>query len=176
MTTFNSSGPSIDEQTISTFETRIDHTLPKDYRDFLSDTNGGIPTPSDVAEPSQGVVGIRWFFSLDDSRAERSLEEAVTTWHGRHPESMMPIALCDGSNVILLTLDGPDGNGVHYWEHDGEAEEGEPARTDNLTQVADSFTALLDTLHDWDPRQDPRYRDIAGGTGTGDHDFIPTFD
>lgn len=176
MTRFTSSGPSIDEQTISTLEAHLAYALPEDYRGFLRDRNGGIPTPGDVPEPSQGVVGILWFFSLDDSRAERSLAAAGESWEGRYPETMVPIALCNGSNLLLLTLDGPDRGRVYYWEHEGEADEGEPARTDNLTLVADSFTSLLDALHDWDPRQDPRYRDIAGGTGTGDPDFIPTFD
>lgn len=176
MTTFNQPGPRVDTTAVASLEARVGATLPADYREFLLSTNGGVPDPNGLSAPSQGGIGIRWFLSLGPASEDQSLTRAIDTWRDRHPAGMLPIAICEGSNLLLLALTGTPPGKVFYWDHDGEADEGEEPRFDNLTEVADSFTALLEALHDQDPRQDPRYRDIAGGTGTGNPDFIPTFD
>lgn len=173
MATFSRSGPRGDIATIDAFEATLDHPLPADYREFLGTINGGIPHPNNVHEQSQGVIGIRWFLSLDASADDESLTVARETWRGRHPEGLLPIAVCDGSNLLLMDLEQSH---VFYWDHDGEADENQEPRTDNLTRVAISFSGLLDSLVEFDPRKDPRYADIAGGSGTGDPDFVPEFD
>ena len=173
MATFTNSGQPVDTATLDAFEASLGSTLPADYRTFLSTTNGGIPHPDTVHEERQGVIGIRWFLSLGTNSDESSLTAARETWHERHPEGLLPIAVCDGSNLLLLDLEQSQ---VFYWDHDGEADEHDEPRFDNLTPVAESFSALVSSLIDFDPRQDPRYAQIAGGSGTGDPDFSPEFD
>lgn len=173
-TEFETTGPPTTAADVDDFEAAIGSPLPADYKHFLLTVNGGIPTASDVNEPTQRVVGIVGFFSLAVPSGDLSMQEALRTRRNRYPGWMLPVALCQESCLLLLTLNGDHEGEVVYWDYDAESDDASPT-TDNLSHVADSFTSLLDALHDWDPRQDPRYRDIAGGTGTGDPDFIPTF-
>lgn len=176
MTTFTNSGPDVDAAALEAFEVILGYPLPADYRSFLDTTNGGIPHPNTVPEPSQGFVGVRWFLSLDVDNGEESLSAALEMWQGRYPAGLLPIAVCDGSNLLLMDATDVNQSQIYYWDHDGEADEGDGPRLDNLTRVAHSFSDLLNSLTHWDPRRDPRYAEIAGGSGTGDPDFKPEFD
>lgn len=170
---FTRVGPPLSEADIASFEQQIGGTLPDDYRDFLVTTNGGVPEVRFVNDPVRELVGVEGFFSVGEVQGELSMSDALATWGGRYPNDMLPLALCGGSNLLLLTLGGQSTNPVYYWEHDGEANEGEPARTDNLTQLATSFSGLLESLHDEDLINHPEVQRMMGGDVWVAPDFNP---
>lgn len=140
-------------------------------------TNGGVPEERRIPEPSDIGIGVSGFFSLGDATSgDLSMTRALETWAGRYPDGYVPIARCEGSNLLLMATGDEHAGRVVYWDHDGEADDGEPARTDNLTPVADSFQALIEALTD-DAIDDAEVqRLLEGSTGWVDPDFKPTFD
>lgn len=174
MTEFETTGPTITAADVDDFEAAIGTPLPADYKQFLLTVNGGIPTDSDVNEPTQRVVGIVGFFSLAVPSGDLSMQEALRTWRNRYPGWMLPVALCQGSCLLLLTLNSDYEGEVVYWDHDAESEDDEPPTIDNLSHVADSFTELLDSLYTWDAMNDPEVQRMMGGSG-GDAWIHPDF-
>lgn len=176
-TAFAKPGPTLTENDIAGLETRINAHLPGDYRGFLLTTNGGKPADRFVPEPDQGLlIEIEAFFAVGTT-GYGSMEQALDTWADRYPADALPIALCAGSNLLLLSVGGDDIGRVGYWDHDGEADENEAPRTDNITPVAGSFTELLALLQDWDPSTDPMVQDLLDGAQTwANPNFKPKFD
>jgi hypothetical protein len=175
MTEFSETGPPVTKADVDAFEAEIDSPLPEDYRRFLLTTNGGVPSDNTVDEPSQEIVGIEGFFCLGVESGELSMAGALRVWNSRYPATMLAIAACEGS-CLLLTLDGDHVGEVLYWDHDGEAQPDEPPTNDNLSHVADAFTELLDSLYTWDDMGRPeiqRMRGSSGGNAWIDPDFSP---
>ena len=175
MVTFRATGPAVSEATVSEFEASVGATLPDDYREFLKHTNGGVPEPSYVPEPADLGISARGFFSLGIPEGDLSMSRALSTWDGRYPDKYLPIVFCEGSNLLLLGVHEATRGQVVYWDHDAEAEDGEPPRTDNLTPVASSFTALLDSMTDDDPDEAAVQALLDGGTGWVKPGFKPKF-
>ena len=178
MSEFRTTGPQVHECDVVALESRLNAPLPPSYRNFVIETNGGVPEGRYVAEPSDIGLEVKGFFSLDGSGTELedlSLTRALSTWAGRYPQGFLPIALCEGSNLLLLSLQGENTGAIVYWDHDAEAEDDEPARTDNLTPVANSFTSLLAHLTNENPDEAQVQRLVQDSTGWVDPDFKPKF-
>lgn len=101
-------GPKIGREGILSIETALDAQLASEYRDFLVQFNGGIPTPDTVDIP--GVPGsptdVQVFFGVG-----RKVESSDLLWNlslirdlcaGRH---LLPIACDSGGNLFCLTVD-----------------------------------------------------------------------
>lgn len=176
MATLRKPGPTIDEADILALATKVG-VLPNDYRSFLLASNGGVPEEQQIPVPSDIKIQVKGFFSLGDTTSgDLSMTRALDTWAGRYPDGYVPVALCEGSNLLLMATGDEHAGRVVYWDHDGEADEGEPARTDNLTPVADSFTALLEALTE-DATDDAEVqRLVENSTGWVEPNFRPTFD
>jgi hypothetical protein len=175
MTTIREPGPSVDTGVIRALAPGVG-VLPNDYRSFLLATNGGVPEEQQIPEPSDIGIQVRGFFSVGDSTSgDLSMTRALATWADRYPDGYVPIALCEGSNLLLMATGEESTGRVVYWDHDREADEGEPARTDNLTPVADSFTALLAALTDDATDDAVVQRLLENSTGWVDPDFKPEF-
>jgi hypothetical protein len=56
------------------------------------------------------------------------------------------VAHAPGGNLICLSLREEDRGTVWFWDHEQEAEEGDPPREDNLTMVAESFDEFASRL------------------------------
>lgn len=175
MTTFRTTGPTISEAVVLEIEHRIGSDLPTDYRDFLLKTNGGTPEDAYVPEPADIGIVVTGFFSLGEASGDLSMESALSTWANRYPDGYLPIARCEGSNLLLLGVSRDVRDLVFYWDHDGEADDNEPPRTDNLTFVASSFTELIDSLTDDEADDEEVRRLLDGSTGWVNPGFKPRF-
>lgn len=122
MTTIRKPGPTIKVGVISALATKVG-VLPNDYRSFLLMTNGGVPEERRIPEPSDIGIGVSGFFSLGDATSgDLSMTRALETWAGRYPDGYVPIARCEGSNLLLMATGDEHAGRVVYWDHDGEAE------------------------------------------------------
>lgn len=173
---FSKPGPAIRVATVEAFEQTIGHPLPADYRTFLIESNGGVPVQDHI--PSNADVGIDAFFSLDSNDPDYGMAPHLAVYADRYPATMLPIASSVGSNLILIDVAGDDIGSVWFWDHEAEADEGEPPRTDNITKLADDFDSFLDQLtKDVDPEFEALYRRaLETATGWEDPDFKPRFD
>jgi hypothetical protein len=48
----------------------------------------------------------------------------------------------------VLSVKGPDVGVVFFWDHEKEVDEGEPATHANMTRLAPSFSAFVESLVD----------------------------
>ena len=72
---------------------------------------------------------------------------------GRWPARFLAIAIDGFGNRFLLSLGMPDYGDVYFWDHEQEADEGEPPTEDNLNLVAHSFAEFWYQVEPLDPNE-----------------------
>lgn len=146
------SGPQLDNASLDVFEQRVGRNIPPVYRAFLLQHNGGYPDPSDFLikgrDSTPDLMGtIEQFLGIgtDDEYAE--IERYLTQYKDRIPSDLFPIAQDPGGNIVLIGTEGETAGQIFFWDHEEEAEEGDPPTRRNLYRVAESLADLLDALH-----------------------------
>lgn len=59
---------------------------------------------------------------------------------------MIPIAHDAGGNLVLLGVN--EKQGIYFWDHELEAEEGEVPDMSNVYAISQTFTDFLNNLHE----------------------------
>jgi hypothetical protein len=133
---------------ITRFEAAIDAALPGDYSSFLLTYNGGKPDPDQFvfrADMGPRRAILDWFLSLGGD-VDNDIEQFADILRGRIPVDCLPIAIDPGGNFILLSVSGPRRNQLLFWDHELEADEGEPPSEKNVYPICTGFSTLLDSL------------------------------
>lgn len=107
----------LNESELLNLEKQLGIKLPKDYRDFLKQYNGGYPQP-DGFDFSSGEDGssVDKFLAVSDATHE-SIIENFNIYKDRIPENYFPIAKDPGGNLILVEVNNT-GSNVYYWGHE----------------------------------------------------------
>lgn len=138
----------IDEATLDAVQARIGRPIPAAYRRFLLEHNGGWPEPGDFsitwANGRQEQISVEWFLPVNTQEVI-DLEATLKVYRDRVPEALFPIARA-GGGLVCVTVAGEQQGQVFFWDHEEEAEEGEPPTWDNLYPVAEHFDAFLANL------------------------------
>lgn len=128
------------EAEVQGLETRLGHPLPRDFRRFVIEIDGGIPEPNEIIAVDGRSVGVEVFLSLGDTRRFWAIEDPG---HGPYPFGYLPIGLDVGGNSFLLALTGAHVGSVWFWDHEAE----QPVVTlDPLVAVRASFDVFLEDL------------------------------
>jgi hypothetical protein len=138
---------------INAAEKDLGRALPAEYRQFLLQYNGGRPEPSDfvIVDPRRGTTQIgtvRYFLGINTPEETENLDYVLGVFSDRMPSRIFPIARDPGGNFIVISSAGPDAGKVYFWDHEREADTGEPAGDQNLYPIANSFGEFLDMLKD----------------------------
>lgn len=137
----------IDVAEVSKLEDALGTHLPGDYRDFLSKYNGGYPEPNVSQTGPPGVVGVHVFYGiLDGERVGEDLLYQRNLLVDRVPANILPIGADDFGNKICLSLRPESYGSIFFWDHELEADEGEPATFENMIRVGGSFYDFLQGL------------------------------
>ena len=134
---------------INNVETRIGFTLPNDYKNFLLNHNGGIPTPNEfkfINTNNESSNSLEDFFhSIFEENGEGNLERKYIylTNSNRIIGNILPIASDPFGNFVCISLDGEDKGKVYFWDHELEPEE---PSYENLSLIANSFSEFLNNL------------------------------
>jgi hypothetical protein len=70
----------------------------------------------------------------------------LNTHADRVPAWLLPVASDSFGNLFAVSLRDQDRGTVWFWNHEQEADEGEPPTEDNLTQVGPDWRTFLDSL------------------------------
>lgn len=132
---------------IEKYEQKWGVKLPEEYRKFLSTYNGGYPFPdafaiADIEDEST----VDRFLQLG-AGPHSNLEKYMTTYTGRLPNDLFPIAHDPGGNLICIGIDGDCFGKIYFWDHEFEADENEPDYS-NVYLIADSFIEFLENLYE----------------------------
>lgn len=133
------------------FEEAHQRKIPSAYRKFLLEYNGGQPDPSEFQMRSHANGGdesgaVKRFFGINATEPTLDLAYALETFKDRIPEFVFPIARDPGGSIIGIATEGPDQGHVLFWDHEREANEGQPPSQKNLYWIANSFEEFLDGL------------------------------
>lgn len=133
----------LQEIELNDFEKENSIKLPKDYRDFLLEFNGGCPDPNRNENPSTVVT---YILGVHNGEYYASLYKHIDMFKNRLPVSSFPIATDPFGNLFLMSLH-PEGHGhIYFWDHEGEPEYQDGHYTDNCSFVAYSFTEFINNL------------------------------
>lgn len=140
-------GP-LNSSVLSSIEEYWGFGLPKDYRGFLLNFNGGIPDTSNACflftHQREGSV-ISNFYGL--TKGSYNILKAYQDVGSRYPKNMLPVGDDVFGNRILLSVKGNDRGKVYFWDHEYEAEENTKPSYNNLTLIADSFKDFIKSLY-----------------------------
>ncbi len=150
-------GPKLNQEVLTEIEKKINHKLPKEYKEFMLQYNGGAPVPSafriqwsgqEWAEGDEAGL-LEYLFSIYDEPAVNFLKNYIT-YNGRIPKDTIAIANDPGGNVILLGTGESNEGKVYYWDHNHEIDEEEEEEPDyrNVGLIANSFNEFIDSLYD----------------------------
>lgn len=129
-------------------ERQLEIRIPEDYREFLLQVcNGGRPDDN-IFEGTEGEIstGVGSFFGVGNPEAEDDMIKVYEIYKDRVPSWLLPVADTDTGDLICISIRPEDEGAVYFWDHEREAEEGEPATEENLTRLADSFRAFASAL------------------------------
>jgi hypothetical protein len=132
-------------------ERHLGRPIPPAYRQFLLKYNGGHPDPSDfrMAGGRKGTTQIgtvKSFLGINVPEETLNLDYVLETFRDRLPARLFPVARDPGGNLIGISTEGADAGKVYFWDHEREAEEGEPPTDKNLYLIAESFDEFLDKV------------------------------
>ena len=143
---FDERGPEVAESDVDGFEERFGVVLPRDYRAFLLEVNGG-RTAETHREFDRGILNE--LFSLNDPNAD------ITEWNERvrkdlKTSELIIVGIDDGGGRILLAVNGDHSGEVWFQVHEGRPWEANPRvlwhdRRD-VRKLADSFSTFMSSL------------------------------
>lgn len=127
---------------LDALEKRLGRHLPIEYREFLLNSNGGIPPDDEASVTFSSHSGqiisttIERFLSVSEN-AEVSIFHSYTyyTRNARLHDCFIPFAMDIANNLFVLTEDGQ----VFFWDH--ELEDANP-----ISPVVSSFQMFLELL------------------------------
>jgi hypothetical protein len=121
--------------------------IPEDYKEFLKNHNGGIPSATLLRTKSNERV-INSFFALNTPFGfGDSIENHAKVYGERIPKKTIPIASGGGGDLILLNLDASNFGQILYWDHNFESDDEDASNYfENTEVVASSFSEFLSKL------------------------------
>jgi hypothetical protein len=130
--------PPADPARLDELEAHLGQVIPTDYREHLTRHDGG------RMDNNSGALNT--VFGVGDVPEYASLWGILGMRGDRVPEWLLPVADDAYGNLFCLSLREADEGSVWLWNHEEEADEGEPPSDDNLTHKADTWTAFLADL------------------------------
>lgn len=151
---FTNSPAGATESQIEIIEGYLGYRLPKQYRLFLLEHNGGKPNPNtcdtyslDAQDEKINTGGVRYLFHADPDfkrEVDYYLLDYIKTYEHRVPQELIPIGADVFGNCFCLAVAGPYEGATLFWEHE---EETDPPSYYNIEFVAKDFNTFLSSLY-----------------------------
>jgi cell wall assembly regulator SMI1 len=130
--------PPAPPQLVERLEREIGQRLPDTYRNYLLHQDGGRLDNNDEA--------VNTVFGLGDVPDWASMWRALKGFRHRVPAWLLPVAEDEYGNLYAISLRDEDRGSVWFWDHEEEADEGEPPTEDNIERKAPDWQTFLDAL------------------------------
>lgn len=150
-------GQSVGIEAIKFLEAYLQHKLPRDYKNFLLQYNGGKPVPDcfKFFDSNNGSV-VNFFFRINAEKEYRyaDLLSAIRELRGRVPRDFIPIASDVFGNIICIAISGKLFGKVYFWDHEFETDDNEEPTMRNMTLIANNFDEFINGLYEYVPEDD----------------------
>ena len=144
------SGEPVGDAALTLFERFLEINLPRGYRRFCLEYNGGRPEPNCfVCSPSGEGSLVQCFYRFNSSNNYDDMLWSIRIFKERMPQSYLPIGCDPFGNQICLVVKGQNYGQVFFWDHEFETDDGCEPTEENLTRIASDFDAFLDSLHEF---------------------------
>ncbi len=143
--------PTLSDRTLSCLEKYWEIKIPKRYRDFLLEFNGGYPKERlEFSFKGSNDGSVLSAFLGITPQEHNDLLNHLKIYNNRIPKNTLPIGYDTFGNLILIAAKGQDYGKIYFWDHEREADasDGEVANYSNLTLIADSFEEFINGLKD----------------------------
>ena len=159
MIEFHDSGPALNEHDLVAVEMATGRPLPKPYRSFLLDHNGGRPTPHIIDMPEAPFEGtaLHTFYGIHPNNDPDDLLVNFESLDGCRENQLLPVAYDAYGRPFILVLSEDRYGQVYYFELTGE--------TPIPYFVAKDFNEFLGKLREPTPEE---LADIDAATSTVD--------
>lgn len=138
-------GP-LDPSDLSRFEDRYGAVLPLEYREFLSKSNGGQPTPNTFDIPDCGAsANVDLFYGIGPQGEPGDLGTEYEQVRDELPAGFLPIAHDPGGNYVLLCWIGSQAGEIYYWDANHFFEQSD--ESGDTYRVAKNINDFLAALH-----------------------------
>lgn len=132
--------PPTTKAAVAELEHKLKVPLPADYRAFLLEFNGGMPTPNAfVINDRQGESTLGVFFGLVEGDVYDLWSNALAAFEDMD-RTMLAIGTDPGGNHIFLSLGEENRGRVFFRDHERDTAHG-------VFPIAASFTEFLAHLH-----------------------------
>lgn len=141
MLEFSELGPHISSDDIASVEIKYGHKFPDDYRNFLLNYNGGIPSNDEVEIESfpEGSTDIQVFFGLNRYEETENIQWGLSlVEESCKGKQLLPIACDSGGGLFCLKWINDSYDIVFLDVSGGRA---------TLYEVASSFSNFLKKIH-----------------------------
>lgn len=142
---FKNSAGKITQKDLQDFEVKYNLSLPNDYKQFLTNNNGGTPNKIFFRKNDADLV-VNMFFSLSDK--EYNIEQYYTDMViiGKElPEKILPIGEDGFGNIICISCKDEDFGKMYFWDHEEDWDH-EDCNNIKLRLLADNLSFILDNL------------------------------
>jgi hypothetical protein len=136
----------LDETRLESLENILGQAIPSDYRRFLHQFNGGVPSPSFfwIEEGIEGT-GVHQFYGLHDGPRHLSIDTYCGDQRYGIPQGFLAIADDGVGNTILLAITGEDRGSIFFLDHETHPYD-MPDSMEGVTKIANSFLAFMALL------------------------------
>jgi hypothetical protein len=141
---FKSTNPAIDDGILETFQRELGARLPRCYKDFLLQYNGGRPVKNvfPIADFDEGNFGsIQVFFGLNTIVKTSDLSWRIKNRIAPFPAGLLEIACTDGSDLICIDTQS-ENVPVYFFDYASSWGNG-IWRDEDLYLIATSFADFL---------------------------------
>lgn len=133
----------LQEIELNDFENGNNIKLPRDYRTFLLEFNGGSPKQNRNEHPDTIVT---YILGMHNGDYYASLYKHIDMVKDRLPLSTFPFATDPFGNLFIMSLHPESHGHIYFWDHEGEPECQDGHYIENCSFVAHSFTEFLKNL------------------------------
>lgn len=135
----------VQNEDILKFEQEIGFELPKDYKSFLCECNGGTPEvkySTFKIEDIQEEVGLQVLYGLE---LDNDLD--LRGWYDEYKDELFENSIIIGHGLgfgLIVLLNSPEVSGIYFWDDTFEFD----CSTDdeNTYKICNTFKEFLDTL------------------------------
>jgi cell wall assembly regulator SMI1 len=130
--------PPASRELVDRLEKRLGRNLPNDYRNYLLEQDGG------RLDNNSGAVNT--VFGLGEVPDWANMWSILTTFEDRLPAWLLPVARDEYGNLYAVSLRDVDSGSVWFWDHEEEADEGEPPTEENIEWKSPNWQAFIESL------------------------------